>query len=59
MTRKTTNNIPVIAYIIAAAIALRLFYFWSIGFIQFQHDYYGHIEFIQFFAEEFRITHAP
>jgi len=46
-----TKNIPVIAYFIAAAIILRLFYFSSIGFIQFQHDYFGHIEFIKFFAE--------
>ena len=49
------KNIPVIAYVIAAAILLRLFYFSSIGFIQFQHDYYEHIEFIKFFAENFAL----
>jgi len=52
---KVTKNIPIIAYIIAAAILLRLFYFSSIGYIQFQHDYHEHIDFIKFFAENFAL----
>lgn len=55
---RVSNKIPFMVYIISSAIVLRLFYFYSIGYIQFQHDYDGHIEFIQFFAENFSIPMA-
>ena len=49
------NNIPALVYFLLIAIVIRLFYFNSMGFIQFQHDYQGHIEYIKFFAENFTI----
>ncbi len=34
-------------------VIIRLWYAWDMGYIQFQHDYQGHIEYIKFFANEF------
>ncbi len=38
--------------ILATGIVLRVVYALDMGYIQFQHDYYGHIEYIEFIARE-------
>ena len=48
-------QIPLAVHIIWVAIILRTVYFYDMGYISFQHDYRGHIEFIQFFANYFTI----
>ena len=55
---RTVLQIPPLAYLIAFAIILRIFYFHDMGHGQFQHDYYGHIEYIKFFAEYFMVPMA-
>ena len=47
------SQLPVTVYLLVVAIALRFYYFSQIGSVQFQHDYFGHIEYIKFFAEHF------
>ncbi len=41
--------------ILLSGISLRLWYALDMGYIQFQHDYHGHIEYIKFIAHEFFI----
>lgn len=41
--------------ILFTGIALRLWYAFDMGYIQFQHDYHGHIEYLKFVAHEFFI----
>lgn len=49
------NTIPFVFYMIGFAILLRIYYFVDMGYISFQHDYQGHIEFIKFFADNFTL----
>lgn len=48
-------RLPVPFWILIAGIVIRLWYGYDMGFIQFQHDYHGHIEYIEFIAKEFFI----
>lgn len=45
--------VPVPIWIFGAGIVIRLWYAYDMGFIQFQHDYHGHVEYIKFIAKEF------
>jgi len=49
------NAIPFVFYMLGFAILLRIYYFVDMGYISFQHDYQGHIEFIKFFADNFTL----
>ncbi len=49
------TKVPLAIHIIWIAAILRTVYFYDMGYIHFQHDYRGHIEYIQFFANYFTI----
>lgn len=53
ITRNQLIYLPLL--ILITGIAIRLWYAIDMGYIQFQHDYHGHIEYIRFFASEFFI----
>lgn len=46
-------QIPLAVMMIALGIFIRILYSLDMGYIQFQHDYHGHVEYIEFIAHEF------
>ena len=48
----TWKPIDLTTCILIVAIGLRILYAWDMGSTQFQHDYHGHIEYLEFIAHE-------